>query len=315
VPGARCYLRRQTVSSTVQASLRTHSRHAALGIIRMNRSFHWQPKIVTEFDETTKSIRIRLIMNRPFYTDYAWAYDLLIQGPVASRVDFIVGQLHERGIKYGACLLDAGCGTGAYSIILADKGFVVTGLDASAELIAEAKRKAGVVAGQASFLVGDILNYTASYRMDAVLCRGVLNDLIEDGARHTAFSSFAGCLRSGGVIILDVRDWQSTVARKMDNPVFEKVVETERGRLTFRSETKMLIERQILVISEIHILESLAGSLIAPYKCTMRCWTQQELAECLGAAGFRSIQYFGDYDTSKAVGTTDRIVAVATRGE
>ena len=253
-------------------------------------------------------------MNRPFYTKFAWAYDLLIQGPVASRVDFVVEQLQLRGILPGARLLDAGCRTGAYSIALAERGFVVAGLDASEDLIAEAKRKAGGAAGRTRFLVGDILNLPASLAVDAILCRGVLNGLTEEESRRTVFPSFAGCMRQGGVLVLDVREWCSTAARKTDHPVFEKAVEIEGGRLNFRSFTELLPERQSLLISETHVLESPRGRQIVPYHFVMRCWTQEELAERLHAAGFDSIEYFGDYDLAKTMGVTDRLVAVATLG-
>jgi SAM-dependent methyltransferase len=251
-------------------------------------------------------------MNIPFYTGFAWAYDLLIQGPVGSRIDFVVEQFRRRGILPGTHLLDAGCGTGSYSIILAEKGFVVTGFDASEALIAEAKRKTGEAAGRTNFLVGDILSLPADLQVDATLCRGVLNDLTDEDSRRRVFGSFASAMCQGGVLILDVREWQSTVARKTANPLFERTVETERGRLTFRSVTELQPENQSLRISETHVLESPSGRQVAPWDFVMRCWTQGELTELLCAAGFRSVEYFGDYDVTKPVGTTDRLVAVTT---
>jgi hypothetical protein len=47
-------------------------------------------------------------MKRPFYTDFAWAYDLLIQEPVAERLEFVTGMLARHGVTRGAHLLDAG---------------------------------------------------------------------------------------------------------------------------------------------------------------------------------------------------------------
>jgi SAM-dependent methyltransferase len=254
-------------------------------------------------------------MDRPLYTTFAWAYDLLIGGPVSNRVAFIAEQLHRRGILPEMHLLDAGCGTGIYSIALAQKGFLVTGLDASDDLIAESKRKAGETTNRTLFLVGDILNLESSLEVDAILCRGVLNDLIEDESRRAVFPSLSRCLRQGGVLVLDVREWHSTVARKTNEPVFEKTVETERGRLTFRSVTEMQPEKQCLLVSETHMLESRSGRQTAAYDFVMRCWTQDEVTERLKEAGFELIQYFGDYDSAKASGTTDRLVAVATRGK
>lgn len=107
-------------------------------------------------------------MNRPFYTPYAWAYDSLIQGPVTERIDFIKSRLDYRQIPPHARLLDAGCGTGAYSIALAKTGLTVTGIDSSADLIAEAKRKTAEARLLINFVIGDILALPMGCQFDRV---------------------------------------------------------------------------------------------------------------------------------------------------
>jgi 2-polyprenyl-3-methyl-5-hydroxy-6-metoxy-1,4-benzoquinol methylase len=72
---------------------------------------------------------------RPFYAEYAWAFDLLVDRPVARECGAIVSWLVERGVVPGANLLDAGCGTGRYAAELARRGYLVEGIDRSPELI------------------------------------------------------------------------------------------------------------------------------------------------------------------------------------
>ena len=50
--------------------------------------------------------------SRPFYGEYAWAFDLLIDRPVGQECAAITAWFSERGVLPGATLLDAGCGTG-----------------------------------------------------------------------------------------------------------------------------------------------------------------------------------------------------------
>jgi len=44
-----------------------------------------------------------------------------------------------------------------------------------------------------------------SARYAAILCRGVLNDIIDDDRRDAVFAAFARALRPNGVLILAVR--------------------------------------------------------------------------------------------------------------
>ena len=246
---------------------------------------------------------------RPFYTDFAWAFDLLIDRPVARECGVIVTWLIERGVRPGAVLLDAGCGTGRYSIELSRRGYVVHGIDASPELIAEANRAAGTRSGSASFTVGNILALPAN-RYDAILCRGVLNDFLKDSDRHDVFVGFARALRPAGILILDVREWEATALRKAREPLFRKSVLTDHGKLTFTSVTQLDSENQRLLISERHTLGDGREERWYDYSFVMRCWTRDEVQFHLRTCGFTSVDWFGAYDPAIVPGSADRLVVV-----
>ena len=144
---------------------------------------------------------------RPFYGSFGWAFDLLVERPVAAECAQIGALLGERGVAGDAALLDAGCGTGRYTLALAGMGYQVTGLDLSPELIAVARQHPG--AAMVRFVVGDLTQPAPGSPYAAVLCRGVLNDLLDDQSRRDAFVAFARALHTGGVLLLDVRDWET----------------------------------------------------------------------------------------------------------
>jgi ubiquinone/menaquinone biosynthesis C-methylase UbiE len=251
------------------------------------------------------------VTDRPLYTELAWAYDLIIQKPVERWCGFVRGVLQHEGIEPGSRILDAGCGTGSYAVRLARQGYSVVGLDQSSEMVAQAATKYGDSAGRATFEVGDLLELPALPSFDAVLCRGVLNDLVSDSDRQRVFLSFAGALRKDGLLILDVRDWERSYVSKRTQPVWQTRVLTDRGELAFRSETGFDERGHRLLIRETSELISSAGIERTSFDLAMRCWTQAELTSALSAAGFVVVRLLGDYDEATPVGSTDRIIAIA----
>jgi SAM-dependent methyltransferase len=249
---------------------------------------------------------------RPFYSEYAWAFDLLIDRPVRKECAAIVSWFIERGVRPGATVLDAGCGTGRYAGEMARRGYVVHAVDASRELVDQAMRSVVDRPASLSFGVGDITVLPpAGY--DGILCRGVLNDFVEDDKRVAAFAAFARALRADGVLIFDVREWESSAERKLHEPLFRKRVSTERGTLTFTSVTRVDRDNRCLMISERHTLTSDDGERSSDYEFTMRCWTRPELQGVLAQSGFDRVAMFGAYDPAIEAGRTDRLVVVSQR--
>ena len=252
------------------------------------------------------------VPRRPFYAEYAWAFDLLIDRPVRKECAAISEWLVERGVRPGAAILDAGCGTGRYAIELARRGYVVHGVDLSPDLIDVATRAIGDSRGRVSFSVADVTQLPTS-RYAAILCRGVLNDIVDDAGRDAVFAAFAEALQPNAVLILDVREWTASLERKTREPLFRKRVSTDRGELTFTSFTALDPANRQLLISEKHELVSQGEERVSDYYFVMRCWERAELHEMLARHGFGEIACFGAYDPAVAIGATDRVVVVAQR--
>ena len=248
--------------------------------------------------------------NRPLYTELAWAYDLIINKPVERWCGFIHGILQQQGIPPGGRVLDAGCGTGDYAIRLGRRGYRVLGLDTSAEMISQAGSKDRGSTGNVQFLEADLLEMPVLPAFDAILCRGVLNDLTSDDDRRHIFPAFAVALRKKGLLILDVRDWDRSLVSKKAQPLSQRRVATDRGELIFRSETGCDEGGHRLLIRETSELISGGTTKHTSFDLAMRCWTTDELTGSLSAAGFSVIKLLGDYDESIPVGSTDRIIAI-----
>jgi len=74
----------------------------------------------------------------------------------------------------GGTLLDAGCGTGVFSVAMAQRGFAVTAVDIAPRMVQAARKTAQQegVANRIRFLEGDIEHVNG--RFDAVVCFDVL---------------------------------------------------------------------------------------------------------------------------------------------
>jgi hypothetical protein len=175
-----------------------------------------------------------------------------------------------------------------------------------------AKEAGGASNGWVSFKVGDSCAL-ARERYAGILCRGVLNDIIDDDRRDAVFAAFARALQPNGALILDVREWGASAERKAREPLFRKRVSTSRGELTFTSVTALDPDRHRLLLTERHTLVENGEEHVSEYQFVMGCWERLELDALFMRHGFGAVRYFGAYDPAIEAGVTDRLVAVAQR--
>ena len=122
---------------------------------------------------------------RPFYDRHADAYDSLISDPVEPWVEAVDETLRAAGFST-ARVLDAGCGTGRHAAALIERGHDVTLLDASEALISIARRRC-----PGTCCRDNLCEPVIAGDFDAVVARGVLNDLLTDDERASALNAFA----------------------------------------------------------------------------------------------------------------------------
>jgi 2-polyprenyl-3-methyl-5-hydroxy-6-metoxy-1,4-benzoquinol methylase len=108
--------------------------------------------------------------------------------------------LQAIGQPDGWTVLDAGCGEGYLSRILAKNGATVTGVDSSAKLIEAARTQSDNDALTVSFDVASVdeLPYVDN-AFDLVVCNHLLNDLYDPSK---PISEFARVLRNNGRLII-----------------------------------------------------------------------------------------------------------------
>lgn len=119
----------------------------------------------TIYDETRKSPLRRL-------------RDRLSRGTVVERLPFVMGKARQ---WKPATVLDVGCGSGRFSVPLAQEGATVIGLDFAKDMIELAKRmaEANGLADRCTFLTDDILEWDPPHRSAMTIGIGLL-DYVHD---------------------------------------------------------------------------------------------------------------------------------------
>ena len=99
--------------------------------------------------------------------------------------------------RAGERILDLGCGSGQLTAKIAATGAEVTGLDGSAEMIAEAQRNFPKL----TFKIADAADFTVDTPFDAVFSNAALHWVKDAGG---VASSVARALRPGGRFVVDM---------------------------------------------------------------------------------------------------------------
>lgn len=101
-------------------------------------------------------------------------------------------------VPEGSFVVDLGCGNGALSKKLSEKGFRVLGVDASAEMIATAKE----AHPELDFVQGDATGFTLPEQADAIFSNAVFH-WIDADSQEKLIENVSGQLKTGGKLVCE----------------------------------------------------------------------------------------------------------------
>jgi SAM-dependent methyltransferase len=248
------------------------------------------------------------------YDDFSADYDRFVDwlGRLAAELPFIEEQLHavqdqsapEPGGAYR--VLDTACGTGMHAIALAQRGYSVVGTDLSAGMIKRALDNAAAEEVDARFEVagfGDLAQTLGGPTFDAILCLGnSLPHLLSQSQLADALSDMATCLRPGGLLMIQNRNFDAVLAQR------KRGAEPGAGRWMppqahQESGKEWLFLRfydfepdGTLVFNVVTLRREAAGDDWDQQIVATQLWPlkQEELMAALDATGFEAITCWGD---------------------
>jgi len=156
------------------------------------------------------------------YNTFSDDYDRFVnwKNRLAFEMPFIEKAITQarRGSQNPA-VLDAACGTGMHAIALAKLGYTVSGADLFPEMIVRAKQNAANAGVNVHFEpsgFGSLEKTFGSGNMDALVCLGNSLPHVEGTVGlESAVRDFAAVLRSGGVLLLQSRNFDKVMQEKM----------------------------------------------------------------------------------------------------
>ena len=139
------------------------------------------------------------------YESFASVYDLFM-GDI--DYDAWVRYLERIWEKFNIrpeLVCELGCGTGNITLRLAEKGYDMIGIDLSADMLSEAKKKAAEKNIEALFLMQDMREFELYGTVNSIICLcDSLNYITEDEDMQDVFDLVNNYLHPGGLFVFDL---------------------------------------------------------------------------------------------------------------
>jgi len=237
------------------------------------------------------------------FSRYAECYDALYQDKdYQSETRFVLKLLGKYGVRHGA-ILELGCGTGAYTGLLAKHYSPVVGIDFSRGMLAQAKMKLERLpekfVKRIHFHYGDIRTIRLRRKFNAVLA--MFHVLSYQESNHdlaAAFETAASHLSDGGLFLCDF--WYGPGVLSEPPEYRTKKVENAEHCIIRAATPELYPSRNaVLVHYNILYLNKQQGvSQRIKENHLMRYLFKPEIEELCQGAGFQLAQ-FGEWMTGK----------------
>ena len=228
-------------------------------------------------------------------------HPLLTAERTAAEVDFLETQLV---LPVGARILDVGCGFGRHSIELARRGYRVVGIDPSAAMIAEARKRTREAAVTVDFRQAAGQTFRDERPFEAAICLFTTLGQISQGGDNSALvSRVYQALKPDGLFVVEVPQREAAVKNLKTAERFgggEHYTAVER---TYRPEKKTITEAFTVVSADKR----------ARFLLQYRLYRWPELLALLTEAGFTLIESFADHQETPRSIDSPMMIAVCQK--
>lgn len=159
-------------------------------------------------------------------------YDLIYEdkdyGKEVTFIESIFNSIHKPGK-----ILEIGCGTGNYTKILLERGYKITGLDISENMLIKAKQKCAC-----DFVRGDMRDFVVNGKFDACIAMfAVMGYVTENSDIVKALKNIRAHLEPNGLFVFDV--WNGLAVLRTLPELRVKVVENDKVKIVRIADPKL----------------------------------------------------------------------------
>ena len=238
----------------------------------------------------------------PFYDEINAEVDY------ASWADFVEKIMNEHASKKPELVLDLGCGTGSMTLELAGRGYDMTGVDYSPEMLGIARERAEQAGADILWLCQDMREFELYGTVDAtVCCLDAINHLTDKKDLDKCLGLVHNYLIPNGLFIFDVNGKHKFETVYSTNSY---VMENDKAMCVWQNYYDSDNEMCDFYIS-LFVEECDGRYTRYDEEQTERMYTMEYLKSALYSHGFELIGAYSDFDFSEGDDTSDRIYIAA----
>lgn len=249
-----------------------------------------------------------------FESELAEFYDLIRQYRDYDSECNFTDSIIQRRYPKAKNVLDIFCGTGEHAIKMAKRGYVVTAIDASPDMINLAKEKTKRAGVSIAYHCTDIKNFVPTGKYDAAYCLGYTflymlthNDVMD------FFKIIHNALVPEGVFLVDfINGWSLVKEPTRDKYLYQN----DKVKISQFEQTSLNKQERSMHIEYCYLIDRNDGSVKTIFaEEDLRIFFDDEVQTLMYISGFKNIQSFGDYivDDKKSAGVPNIVIVAGQK--
>lgn len=244
------------------------------------------------------------------YGNFAYIYDRLMQDVPYEQWLVYLDELFKKYQVQPGKALDLGCGTGTLTVPLAQKGWQVTAVDLSADMLAVADAKAREAGVQVHWVQQDMRELQVGTGFDLVISMcDSLNYITKLSELQRVFQQANQALRAGGILLFDLNSYF-----KLSQVFGDNVFTVNEEEIAYIWENEFDSQEQVCLMDITFFVQEANGYFRRFSEFHQeRAYQVSEIQQALVNAGFQVLGIYAEQTFVEPDAETERIYYVAQK--